>query len=319
MAEYNAQFKFKTVLAVKKSRNKTAACERRGVSYTSYRKWLSLTEGKSKEAALRALANGDRRPKHSPAMTAKETAQRVIELRAAGLGRDHIAAKMRREGYAIGKSAVEGVLRRLGVWEKRVRPKRKKWKVYTPLLRYPGQKCQMDLKYVPFPVDGKRRYQFTITDLYTRMTFRAIYAEKAPHCAADFFRRAIAYFPFRIQTLQTDNGTEFTYRMIQHQNTHPLEEVCEEFKIKHVFIPVATPRYNGVVENVHGRDQQEVYDRIEKSMTERELKQKIRERNQFWNNERLHSAIGYATPKERLKAHIARHGKPKSKFQYVSR
>ena len=32
----------------------------------------------------------------------------------------------------------------------------------------------------------------------------------------DFLHRLIAYFPFPIETIQTGNGTEFTYRYISY-------------------------------------------------------------------------------------------------------
>ena len=48
-------------------------------------------------------------------------------------------------------------------------------------------------------------------------------------------------FPVKIQTIQTDNGTEFTYKYISETEISPLDKVLNKLGIKHKLIPPRTP------------------------------------------------------------------------------
>lgn len=41
-------------------------------------------------------------------------------------------------------------------------------------------------------------------------------------------------FPFKIQKIQTDNGTEFTYKYISDNEISPLDKVLQALKIPHI-------------------------------------------------------------------------------------
>ena len=69
------------------------------------------------------------------------------------------------------------------------------------------------------------------------MTFRYLYNEKTPDNTVDFIKRMIAYFPFRVHCIQTDNGTEFTYRKHFFEIEHPLDKFCKNKHIKRVYSP----------------------------------------------------------------------------------
>ncbi len=60
----------------------------------------------------------------------------------------------------------------------------------------------------------------------------------------------ISKFPFRIQTVRTDNGHEFQAKFHWH---------VEDLGIRHVYIRPRTPRLNGKVERSHGTDEREFY------------------------------------------------------------
>lgn len=72
------------------------------------------------------------------------------------------------------------------------------------------------------------------------MTFRYLYSEKTPDNTVDFIKRMIDYFPFRVHCIQTDNGTEFTYRKYFFETDHPLDIFCRKNYIKRVYSPVAS-------------------------------------------------------------------------------
>ena len=143
--------------------------------------------------------------------------------------------------------------------------KRRKNKPYQRA-EYPGQKVQVDVKFVPEGciVDGRKYYQFTAVDECTRWTYRQMYDEHSTYSAEDFLISLIRHCPFPIREIQTDNGTEFTKALISNDpNDKSLfESKLEEYQIKYHRIRIATPRHNGKVERQHRIDQLRFYDHL---------------------------------------------------------
>lgn len=50
-------------------------------------------------------------------------------------------------------------------------------------------------------------------------------------------------FPFKIQTIQTDNGTEFTYKFISDTVECPFDKALRKLGIGHKLIPPRTLGY----------------------------------------------------------------------------
>jgi transposase-like protein len=89
-------------------------------------------------------------------------------------------------------------------------------------VEYPGQKIQIDVKYVPSNCvsNGKTYYQFTATDECTRWTYRQMYENKNSYSAKLFLDKLISTAPFPIRKVQTDNGTKFTNALLVVKSTH---------------------------------------------------------------------------------------------------
>ena len=68
-------------------------------------------------------------------------------------------------------------------------------------------------------------------------------------------------FPFKIKTIQTDNGTEFTYKFISDDKICPFDKALTKLGIKHKLIPPRTPWHNGKVERSHREDGKILYSR----------------------------------------------------------
>ena len=66
---------------------------------------------------------------------------------------------------------------------------------------YPGQKIQIDVKFVPnyCVTDGKKYYQYTAIDECTRFCFREMYDEHSTYSSKDFLMKLIKAFPFPIR------------------------------------------------------------------------------------------------------------------------
>lgn len=101
-------------------------------------------------------------------------------------------------------------------------------------------------------------YQYTIIDEASRERFIYPYKEQSSYSTIDFVKRAIVYFGYKPEIMQTDNGQEFTYTM-KTDKTHPLDNLLNELGITHKLIKPRTPRHNGKVERSHRNDQQRFY------------------------------------------------------------
>ena len=73
-------------------------------------------------------------------------------------------------------------------------------------------------------------------------------------------QRAIIFFGYQPNIIQTDNGSEFTYtRQIKNDKEHLLDKFCRLKKIEHKLIKPRTPRHNGKVERSHRSDNERFY------------------------------------------------------------
>jgi transposase InsO family protein len=102
----------------------------------------------------------------------------------------------------------------------------------------------------------------------------------------DFLKRLQRAFPFPIQTIQTDNGTEFTYRFISEEKACPFETALEAQGIAHKLIAPRTPWHNGKVERSHRNDQRYFYDG-EKFGDVDELNRKLAAHLEWSNNKTI--------------------------------
>jgi transposase InsO family protein len=100
--------------------------------------------------------------------------------------------------------------------------------------------------------------------------------------------------PFKVEVIQTDNGSEFQGSF----HYHVLDK-----GIGHVYIKPATPRLNGKVERSHRIDNEEFYRQLEGVVIDDEglFNEKLREWEDFYNFNRPHGGLGGQTPYERLK------------------
>ena len=77
-----------------------------------------------------------------------------------------------------------------------------------------GIKWQMDVKYVPnacyVGTDDEKFYQYTVVEEASRKRFIYAYKEQSSYSTVDFFKRAIIFFGYAPETIQTDYAEEKT-------------------------------------------------------------------------------------------------------------
>ena len=278
MKEYTSNQRKKIVLKINKVKNKEILASKYDISIRTYYYWKRLLETCSiiKPKSTKPKTNKNK-------LKDKKIIKRIIEIRKLyGYGKFKIQKQLELEAIKVGTTAIETVLKENNLYRsKKKKIKRKHNGKHAQNFKEAGEKVQIDTKYAFF---GEiRYYQITAVDLATRMTFRYLYNEKTPDNIIDFIHRMLDYFPFRVHCLQSDNGTEFTYRKHSFDTQHPLDIFCKKNYIKRVYSPVASPWYNGVVESTHNRDQKEFYDFCTQELTLEKANKKLQKYNHFWN------------------------------------
>lgn len=124
----------------------------------------------------------------------------------------------------------------------------RKFKMYKP-----GY-VHIDVFYLP-KINKKRYYCFLAIDRATRMVLLGLYEHKGKEESADFLIKCLSYFPFRIYTILTDNGREFTLQGAKpfgHKPTsqHLFDLACAVFGIEHRQTKVRHPWTNGMAEKM---------------------------------------------------------------------
>ena len=209
-------------------------------------------------------------------------------------------------GYTRSYSGMRDAVRRMelaGESPER-KPPRKRDRKFPERLE-PGKSVQIDVKFVPYNClkgeakrDEKWLYQFTAIDECTRMRFVYGYDNHSAATAEDFMKRVQAAFPFKIQQVQTDNGAEFTDRLLSSNKVGGFDAYLESQGIAHHRIAPRTPWHNGKVERSHRTDQRYFYD-WEKIGSVRELNEKLALRLAWYNNRRM-PTLGWQSPAQKL-------------------
>ena len=235
----------------------TAAAIRYHMSRKTVHKWKKRYDG-----TVESLQDLPRTPHHFPRQqTAAEL--KLVKRYAKKCKGDPLLGyeNASKHGYHRSYGCFKKTARKLLQPEAKKRKKRKN-KPYQRA-EYPGQKMQIDVKYVPSycVVNGEKYYQFTAKDECTRWTFREMYAEHSTASAKDFLEKLVRAAPFPIRMVQTDNGTEFTNALLVTKSKHKtlFEETLMEMGIEYHRIRIATPRHNGKVERQHRIDEQRFY------------------------------------------------------------
>ena len=96
-------------------------------------------------------------------------------------------------------------------------------------MRFPGERVQIDVKFVPEAcivgdAAGEKFYQYTAIDEFSRWRYLEAFQEHSTYSSAQFLEHLIKAAPFKILCVQTDNGTEFTKRLLPGDNGPSLFE-----------------------------------------------------------------------------------------------
>lgn len=227
------------------------------VSRNAIYEWRAKYDGKS----WKSLLDKSHRPHHHPNKHTPEEKEMILRRYPRYQG-DMIMLwdSLRKSGY---KRSYTSLMRVVNKWIK-PQVKKKQTRKSQPYVRaeYPGQKVQIDVKFVSAycVTNGCKYYQYTAVDECSRWTFREMYDEHSTYSSVDFLKKLIQSCPFPIREIQTDNGTEWTRALVSNDGKPSLfEKALMKCDIKYHRIRVATPRHNGKVERQHRTDENRFY------------------------------------------------------------
>jgi len=283
--------------------------EKQGVTKASIRFKISrnaIYEWRLKyDGGWKSLRDKSHRPKSHPKEHTEEEKELIIRhWRKNKEDKIVLWDTIRKKGYSRCYQSMLRVIRKLGLKSEENR-KSYKPKPYQRA-EYPGEKVQVDVKYVPSRcvTGGNKYYQYTAIDECTRIVFREIYDEHNTSSSTHFLLKLIKAFPFPIREIQTDNGTEFTKALLVKDITNKslFEEKLEELEIIYHRIRIATPRHNGKVERQHRTDEKRFYRKMRMyNLDDGRMQMK---RYNRWSNTIPKICLNFQSPKEVLEKYL---------------
>lgn len=276
----------------------SSVARRFSISRQTIYKWL----GRYAEGGGEALS--DRRPiaAHFPSRVEASIERQIERLRR----RRRLLAWQIAKILGMARSTVIKVLKRLGL------PRLSSLELPLVTRRYeyarPGELVHIDIKKlarfegIGHRIHGDRTVRsrrvgydvvYVATDDASRYSYAQIYEREDGPTAAKFLRWVIATYArrgVRIERVMTDNGKVFT--------SFAFDGILAELGAKHILTPPFTPRWNGKAERfIQTMLREWAYAIAYRSSDERRAAFKAWLR--YYNQERQHSALNYATPARR--------------------
>lgn len=278
----------------------TEAAKYYHISRNAIYEWRKKYDGKS----WKSLVDKSHRPHHHP-KEHTEAEKEMILNRYPYYKEDMIMLwdSIRKDGYT---RSYNSLIRVVNKWVKPEMAKKQKQKA-KPYKRadYPGQKLQLDVKFVPnyCVTNGKKYYQYTAIDECSRWVYRELYDEHSTYSSVDFLKKLILRCPFPIREIQTDNGTEWTRALLSNDGKpSAFEKNLYACGIKYNRIRVATPRHNGKVERQHRIDEKRFYRKMRMFNLEDGRKQLAYYNKKSNNIPKI--CLNYQTPNEVLQKYL---------------
>jgi transposase InsO family protein len=224
-------------------------------------------------------------PKTHPKSLSKEIVGRIIHARLKSQRCAEVVYEtLKAEGVKVSLSSVKRKLSIYGLLKKRSPWKKRRVYPTRPEAKAPGILVQMDTVHF---VDryGKKTYVYTALDVYSRYGFAILSERIGAGPSVRFLKKAIRYFPFDIQNIQTDNGPEFSLHFtnfvmrkgMTHRHIHP-----------------RSPNENGHLERFNRTIQEE----MPRNSLCIFIPEHIKRYLNHYNTERMHMGIKFKTPKQ---------------------
>ena len=156
----------------------------------------------------------------------------------------------------------------------------------------PGALVEKDMKYVlKMGKEGVSKedfwYQHGAIDSFTRIRATGLTENPDSQESTQTYEEMEKRFPFKTACFNTDNGSE---------NEKEFSEKLQKENIFHFYSNAGTPTDNPRIERSFLSDDLEFYQREGLYKDFQQQKQALRERDNLWNWQRPHQALGYLSP-----------------------
>ena len=257
---------------------------------------------KKYDGDVRSLALKSRKPHKSPNAHNEEELGLIRRmLKRNGIyGLAEVYVRCKRNGYTRSFGSMCKQIRKRGYIKPKIR--RKSYTKYERMDgRYPGDKVQVDIKYVPeecvrFPSYGDRYYQITAIDEYSRKRVLKIVKEKSTYETSKYLLELEKNMGFKINIIQVDNGYEFVNDAEKTNRKTRFQLVAEYLGMKIKRTRPYSPWQNGKVERSHREDGKILYGR-KIFRSEKELKTVVKKHMQRYNSTAKNS-LNFKSPNE---------------------
>lgn len=234
------------------------------------------------------------RPHTSPTAVSDRIVSVVLKVRyelkrCAEVVWNHLNAVL---GIQVSLSSVRRILRRHhcfdGARKKRVKPDNPK----RPAVTKPGELVQTDTIHYICPYTKRRRYVYTVIDLYSRMTYAEIHSRILPGLAARTLLHAEQMFGFKFSMVQADNGLEFS---------RYFEQTLAKQGITVRHSRLGRPNDNAHIERFNRTLQEECLGHyLTYKTTNKTVQARLTSYLDYYNTKRVHLGLQLRTPAEML-------------------
>ncbi len=210
-------------------------------------------------------------------------------------GYKKVTKHLQRSGYRINRKKVFRLMKEKHLLNHTYNYRSPARRVVESIVRVdaPNTVWEMDIKYIYLQGENRTAYLFAIMDCFTR---EVVGKYLGYHCTSYDVKMAMdfAFLDRGVHAIsgvriRSDNGTQFVSRMV--------ELFLSSQSIEHERIHPATPKEDAHIESFNSILEKEVIRRFEFSSFEDAMGTIFRF-IEFYNNERLHSAIDYRAPRE---------------------
>ena len=256
--------------------------------YHTYRQFV-YRQLEKYDGSVRSLALRSRRPQRSPNAHTEEELKLIKNMlrRNGRYGLAEVYVRCQSRGYSRSFESMCRQIRNKGY--RKVERKKKSYTKYENIQgTYPGEKVQVDIKYVPqecirFPCYGDKYYQITAIDEYSRKRVLKIVKEKSTYETKEFIKSLRKRMGFKIETIQVDNGPEFVNDDDKTEKDSAFEKAVKKLNMELKRTRPYSPWQNGKVERSHREDGKILYGR-EVFTSEKELKKKVARHEKKYNS-----------------------------------
>lgn len=252
-----------------------------GFNHTAISKWVKRADEYNYKRIIPTLSS---RPHNHPRALKQDMIDAIVKQREkSGRCAKVVCQELKNKGIVTNISSVQRTLDRKGLIKKKSPWKRLYKNIPRPLPIKPGRLVQTDTIHIILP-NGKRFYVYTLVDVFSRWAYARVSTKINTHRSTKFIKEAQRRASFVFQTIQSDNGPEFSKWFSQN------------IGISHRHSRIRQPNDNSHVERFNRTIKEECLNKT--PLFPVAFQRAINNYMPYYNNHRLHLGINLKTPVE---------------------